>query len=522
MAVAQSLLVVAIGDLADAVGASMWSRLSPGNPSLPVADIVLAEPDSGERGGREDIVLGVGLTSVRQAVALAHRAARVGAPALVLAGQFARDAQVIEAAVASGLMLLALRPGASWTHLICAVRSIVDEASPFSVPGDHARSAIVTGGAASDLFVLADAVAGILQAPVTIEDHRSRVLAYSSEHPMTDAARVSTIVGRRVPPAVVAHFQARGVFRRLANSAQPFLVPAGPGGIQPRFVIPIRAGEEWLGSIWALVNGPVDPEVVAQLAGVASTLALQLLRLRAQADLARRRATARLRELLEGTPGAAADLLLPPGPWRVVALTGAASDAGPDEQLELWTTTLRRHGWAEPSLTTLDRTVLAVVTTAAGPGSWDWLTKVVMAAHDAGSSICAAAGAPAAAVNDLPLSQRQALETLVAVDARPVATHEQSWAERTVRQATAGVDAEYLGGPAAQLAAHDREHGTHYVDTLRAVLRFPTDPSRAATSLHVHPNTLRHRMSKVFELVQIDLSDPLTRLALLLQVESLA
>ena len=40
--------------------------------------------------------------------------------------------------------------------------------------------------------------------------------------------RVSTIVGRRVPEEVLASLRARGVFRPLARSSEPVLVPADP------------------------------------------------------------------------------------------------------------------------------------------------------------------------------------------------------------------------------------------------------------------------------------------------------
>jgi DNA-binding PucR family transcriptional regulator len=35
--------------------------------------------------------------------------------------------------------------------------------------------------------------------------------------------------------------------------------------------------------------------------------------------------------------------------------------------------------------------------------------------------------------------------------------------------------------------------------------------------LHVHPNTLRHRMRRITELVELDLDDPTVTLALRLQ-----
>jgi DNA-binding PucR family transcriptional regulator len=56
------------------------------------------------------------------------------------------------------------------------------------------------------------------------------------------------------------------------------------------------------------------------------------------------------------------------------------------------------------------------------------------------------------------------------------------------------------------------------VDTLYEWLRHPGDPRAASRALRIHPNTLRYRMAKLTELVEVDLDDPDTRLALLVQL----
>ncbi|MGB5935540.1 MAG: hypothetical protein WBG76_06710, partial [Ornithinimicrobium sp.] len=121
-----------------------------------------------------------------------------------------------------------------------------------------------------DLFGLADAVATLVSAPVTIEDARSRVLAYSARQDVADEARVSTIIGRRVPEALLASYRSGGVFRRLANSSDPFLLPASVDGhVRARYVVPVRAGQEWLGSIWAVTDTVPPPRIVGELASTA-------------------------------------------------------------------------------------------------------------------------------------------------------------------------------------------------------------------------------------------------------------
>lgn len=53
-----------------------------------------------------------------------------------------------------------------------------------------------------------------------------------------------------------------------------------------------------------------------------------------------------------------------------------------------------------------------------------------------------------------------------------------------------------LGG----LLAHDRAHGSHYVDTVRAFVRADGSWQRAAAEMHVHKQTLGYRIRKVEEL----------------------
>lgn len=117
------------------------------------------------------------------------------------------------------LTLVALQPSVTWAHVVWLLRGVIDRAAAPDSP------AAGDAGVHQELFALADAAAAIVDAPVTIEDNQSRVLAYSSGQDFTDPTRVSTIVGRRVPPEVIAHFRARGIFRRHPRSSEPFFEP---------------------------------------------------------------------------------------------------------------------------------------------------------------------------------------------------------------------------------------------------------------------------------------------------------
>ncbi|GAA1776601.1 PucR family transcriptional regulator [Actinomadura chokoriensis] len=492
-----------VADLVDSLG--LLRLVTPGRGGQ-VHDVVLAEP--GEPAGQPgEIVLGVGVTDPADAVALLERADTAGADGVVLKAPIA--AEVAAAARPLRPALIELQPDTSWTHVVWLVRGAIDRA--YAPQGVH-----------DDLFALADTAAEIADAPVTLEDARSRVLAYSGRQDTTDPARVSTIVGRRVPPQVIAHLRACGVFRKLTRSSEPILVPAGPDQMLPRLVIPVRAGGEWLGSIWVVARKPIPQDRVRRLTDLASVIALHLLRLRAEAGVARRVSADQLRAALRDgvRPGAAEP------PWRVAVLGG-----GEDlpRRLDLWEAITHRFGWHRPLLADLDGALFALLTDRPGgeAGSLPWLRTVLaeVRAHD--RTLYAAAGGPAHAATDLPRSRTEAaeLDALVASGrlSPGLVLLEDAWDAVIVERARKAtrIEAGLLGGPLPVLQAHDEAHGTAFLPTLDAWLDHYGDPKATAEALSVHPNTLRYRLRRMTEVTPVDLTSAQRRLAIRLQLSAL-
>lgn len=502
--------MLAVADLVMALGGLL--RLVVDAEGAEVDDLVIAEPAQGLVGLPHDLVLGIGVGTAEAAIDLLSKATAVGAGGVVLRRPLAQSDLVRDHAHHEGIALVELAELASWAHLVWLLRGMIDRAA---VGPRRSEEAPIQ----DDLFALADAAAALIDAPVTIEDQRSRVLAYSSQQDSADSTRVSTIVGRRVPADVLAALRAQGVFRRLANSAEPVFVPSS-GGIRPRLVIPVRVGQEWLGSIWAVVEDRPPASVVAELLQTASVVALHLLRLRAQADLPRRVAADRLRGALSGRTEGVQDWL-PTGPWRVAVLGGAS---GSGRLLDLWESVSRRHGWRQPLLADLGSDVYAVVrdTEGSAPGTWGWLTSVVLPTSDCSLALTARAGRPAYEPDQLPRSQKEAQETDRVLDSHcPAATHEETWAEVTVARAAAALAGELLG-PLALLRRHDDEQHSDFLGTLAAWLDHPGAPTRAARSIHVHPNTLRYRMNRIIDLSGLNLDSATVRLAVQLQLAEIS
>src|SRR4029079_8382787 len=171
-----------------------------------------------------------------------------GAVGLVVRAPVPLTAEVRTAADQSGVAVLGRSRGAPWGHVGEMLRSLLAQ-------GDVAvaESESLGGLPSGDLFAVAHAVASLLDAPITIEDRNSRVLAFSGRQDEADPSRVETILGRQVPERYSRILHERGVFRQVYRRGQPvFIDPRTEGDFSmPRVAIAVRAGDEVLGSIWA-------------------------------------------------------------------------------------------------------------------------------------------------------------------------------------------------------------------------------------------------------------------------------
>ena len=276
----------------------------------------------------------------------------------------------------------------------------------------------------------------------------------------------------------------------------------------------MRAGGEWLGSIWAVVDERRRPTLVAELrADRLGRGAAPAAPARAGRPHPRGSAADRLRASLSGPRQPAPATWLPPGPWRVGR--PRRPDGDPGRRLDLWESLCRRRGWRQPLLADLEGRVYAVVRAdGEDPGTWAWLAAVVRDARAEGLDLTARAGRVAGRRRPTwggPATRRSRPSSSPG-PADVSASHEQLWAEVTVARAARSVGDASLG-PVALLVAHDAEHRTDHVRTLAAWLDHPGEPSRAARQLHVHPNTLRYRMARIADTAGLDLTDPVVRLA---------
>ena len=267
-----------------------------------IGGVVIHDPVDAPALPPHALVLGVGVEAPEQVVALLGELGPAGAAGLVLRVPVPLTPDVCAAGDAAGVALIGLTRGAPWAHLAAMLRSLLAEGD-VRVDGQETVGGLPSG----DLFAVANAIASLLDAPITIEDRSSRVLAFSGRQDEADPARVETILGRQVPERISRILNERGVFGELYRTDQPVFispVPDGDDTSMPRVAIAVRAGDAVLGSIWAAVPGPLSAERTQALVDAAKLVALHMLRVRAGADVRRRAHAGLVSSAFEGGTGA--------------------------------------------------------------------------------------------------------------------------------------------------------------------------------------------------------------------------
>ncbi|ANI41683.1 PucR family transcriptional regulator [Mycolicibacterium vaccae] len=454
-----------------------------------------------------DVLLAVGAASQTQAMQWA-RAAR----AVVVV---TRCDDALPGQDAAGVAVVVVDPTMPWSEFAAIVYGLVME-------GRETES----GRGPTDLFALADSLAGAVGGAVTIEDRASQVLAFSRGQQDADPCRAATILERQAPPRVRAVFDAHGVFAHLAVSDEPVFVPGDADiGLTGRMVVAARAGRELLGSVWVACPSPLTGERRRALAEGAHTVALHLLRSRASADLERQVESELVIRLLESPADAAtlaSRLGLPPDALRVVAMRAGDDEGRHAALLQVFERATAGFGWSRPSRSALaDATVYTVLAAEQAAVARDWVAALIATLPEQ-LTVQAGISAPAAAT-ELAVARTEADECLALQEGTASAVppaYDESWDDvllRRLRTAARSGRTPHRGA-VAELREHDRAHGTAYVPTLRAWLQQHGDPGRTAADLGVHENTVRYRMRRMAELTELHLDDADKRFAMMIEL----
>ncbi|MEV5407280.1 helix-turn-helix domain-containing protein [Thermopolyspora sp. NPDC052614] len=438
------------------------------------------------------------------------------------------DESVRETVRRTGVALLGLTRAASWAQVAALLRSLLAEGD-LKEPGD---------GPHDDLFSLANAVCALLDAPVTIEDRSSRVLAFSGRQDEADHGRVATVLGRQVPEEWLRRLEERGVFRDLYQGHEPIHIKLDDDTMVDRVAIAVRSGDEILGSIWAAVREPLSEQRRLALIDAAKIVALQLLRERAGADTRRRLRADLLSTVLAGGADAAeAAERLGVAKERVCVLA-AQLVHGDDEEADAARTEADRQRFCDA----LALHVGAIHPRAAAAliGSVAYAVVPVHVRDEERRAVRIAesflarvgprhaanigVGRFATSIDEVARSRADADRALRVLRARgasgEVAGYTSVHFASLLLQLSdlARAEDQRPTGPYERLLAYDAEHGSELVATLRAYLDAFGDVNAAAARVHVHANTFRYRLKRLVEIGELDLDDPDVRLSIMLQM----
>ncbi|MCD4523959.1 CdaR family transcriptional regulator [Nocardioides sp. cx-173] len=533
-----------LGRVLDDLGATLLDLVA-GDPegTQEIGGVVIHDPLDMPLLPAGALVLGVGVDEPERVVALLHALGREGAAGLVLRGPVQVTPEVRTAVEESGVTLLGLSRGAPWAHLAAMLRSLLAEGD-VGVAEPESMGGLPSG----DLFAVANAISSLLDAPITIEDRSSRVLAFSGRQDEADPSRVETILGRQVPERYARVLSERGVFRDLHRSDKPvFITPIPMEGntfTQPRVAVAVRAGDEVLGSIWAAVPGPLSDERTEALCDAAKLVALHLLRVRAGADVQRRLRADLLSSALEGGAGAreALDRLgLGAQPLMVLGVAVTGSDVGDGADGDAVVAHERERlsdAFAMHLSAVHPKSAAALIGGVAYglvpvPGSADGAeeraSRIAQEFLDRVGdrrNAVVGIGPIAGDVGELAHSRSsvdRALRVLRDGGGRRVARLSDIHVEALMLEMRDLVAArgDRPEGALARLMAYDAQHHASLVETLQAWLEAFGDVVAAAERLYVHPNTFRYRLRRLMEVGEMDLSEPDVRFGALLQLRLL-
>ncbi len=378
-----------------------------------------------------------------------------------------------------------------------------------------------------DLNALAQALAKLVRAAVTIEDAAFRVLAHA---PWGDADEVrrDSIVSGRTPANLLGELERRGILDQLRGSLHPIRIPPLPdvGLTLERLVAPIVVGRQVHGYVWLIVEDRVIDELeIIALEQAATVAALILLRQQAVYEAEQRLKSSFLDDLLASRPGVRTQLA------ATASFLGHSLSSG--QQIVVFrpsdnTAPLSRmNRWLEGELIRGHVSALLIerggdlVSLLPGEQTEEGLKLARQLRQEGvkqGYLFLAGVGRVYRSWEHLAESYAEAYEALELAPLLPeagVVSFDELGLLYWLHHLPVGVrNNNRFSQILSALEESDAGQRGDLLRTLEAYLDAGRNLQEAANRLFVHRNTLRQRLSRIAELCSVDLSDALTCLNL--------
>ena len=460
-----------------------------------------------------------------------------------------------------GPVLLERSPHVTWSEALVHLRQLKEGATSTLAWPD-----------VDDLSALAAVIADLTGASITIEDPASRVLAHANLGDELDEIRRETILTGAIPAWRIAELEESGFLDTVRHSTD--VVERRAAGTSPaRSVIALRSEGELIGTIWAAYPSSVDPEPLREVLRDAARAALPvMLRTLRRSPFEKRIRREALGGILAGPAdlGPSATLLALPfaGHYCALAFAEVAPEREPVLRFHLraaFADAVLAH--VEPGLGTGPiaggGTHLAVLVQMSEPmdaeGIRDHVLTTLRRSLPGGDRLAFGVGTPVDRLDEVHRSWTEAVYVVDAVQARlnsagaarADAEAGLASASAAVPEAVTGATAEAVTGataadvaaevvglrvadalraadagdggervvwPARALARHDANHNGSLLETLRVYFATVGNSAEASRRLHVHTNSLRHRLGRIEEITGLSTAEPADRLWLELSV----
>lgn len=454
---------------------------------------------------------------------LLGRAAEAGYVAAIIKRRGEDLGEIVDAALRVGLVLLVARDDLSWS----VVESVLAGAMAACTAGAGAAGVEPT----DDLFSMANAIASMAGAAVTIEDTGRRVLAYSSiaGHAI-DSVRRDSILGRQVRPVPDYDAEYLAVARardhvRFGPEAETELA---------RVVVPVRIGGRLLGSVWAVDDGIAGRanRAAAALEKCAPAVALALMSAMSREDGARRRRSELLAAQLGALGTDQSGSLTSQLPLAILGFGPLTHSGALDEQrlIQIIRVNIERLS-LDAACAKVDNAIFALLPSEAAPtpGILRRIAKEVStSARSSGAVAGALRCAFAARITDTGQVTNARRDISTALQAIAGSRHTLVDVDEQrhlvvleeVRRSGAA-DTRHLVPAVRAVLDYDQRHRTSYAATLLAHFDRSGEARAVAQQLGVHENTYRYRLARIIDRFEIDLNNPQLRQVIWLQLRLL-
>lgn len=395
-------------------------------------------------------------------------------------------------------------------------------------------------GAFDSLDEFADLISQVLQCPVTIEDANHRLLAYSTHDERTDPARISTIIGRRVPEKVINQLWKEGTIPALLKTNQPIRVESMDDiGLSTRVAISIWKQDEVLGFIWALeIDKSLTEEDFTLLKKAADAAKNKLLQLQTRKNKKEERFQEFFWKLLTGHLSIQEEIIenfhtlqITPTPSFAVLVFQFQENITSKEENYI-SYILKTSQRLKIMLHTIDCNQLILLVAANNIDRFfnefeQFAQTIVWKMNDRYgiNNISPVYSSVYEDYQKIGKAYQETLKVLAIKEKFPIET------ENIYNYQKLGIyqlfdillekrkSEEYENYSLKKLHQYDEKHSSNLVETLEVFLNKDNNINDASKELNVHANTLNYRLKRITEIGEVNFKDPNQKMILYLDLK---